>query len=64
MGTSRQQDIAAQRKAAIDEHTAARADYRRTGNVDRINAADRKLAALAEDMYIAAAGIDPNYCRS
>jgi hypothetical protein len=64
MGTSRQQDIAAQRKAAIDEHTAARAEYRRTGNTARINRADNKLAALAQDLYIDAAGIDPNYCKS
>jgi hypothetical protein len=63
MGTSKQQDIAAQRKAAIDEHTAARAEYRRTGKVERINAANKKLAALAEDLYIDSAGIDPRYCR-
>jgi hypothetical protein len=63
VGTSRQQDIAQQRKEAIAEHTAARAAYRRGEGVERINAANRKLAALAEDLYIASAGIDPNYCR-
>jgi hypothetical protein len=63
MGNSRQQDLAQQRKEAIAEHTAARAAYRRTGKTERINAANKKLAALAEDLYIDSAGIDPNYCR-
>lgn len=57
MGTSRQQDLAAERKQLIVDQERAYQRMRRTGDTTAIVNADRALARNAQELYRAEAGI-------
>ncbi|WP_315775108.1 MULTISPECIES: hypothetical protein [unclassified Bradyrhizobium] len=50
MGTTRRQTIADRIYAEREEHDRAYADYRKTGNTKRINASDRRMARLQQEL--------------
>lgn len=61
MGTTRQQTIADRIYAERQENEAARAEYRRTGNTARINASDRRMGKLANDMNMSGSNLDSQF---
>lgn len=58
MGQGSQQVIAEKINDARREQQQAYAGYRRGEGTDRINAADRRLANLAQELYCDAANVD------
>jgi hypothetical protein len=63
MSNNAQQDIALKIKEATRECESAYAEYRRTGSTDRINACNRRLGALHDELWRVDAGIMPDYDR-
>jgi hypothetical protein len=55
--TSRAQDCAEKIKQARAEVEQATWDYRRGGSVDRVNAANRRLADANDALYVADSGM-------
>ena len=63
MPTSREQDVAAQIKQATIECEKAQAAYRRGAGADRVNACNRRLGELHQELWRVAGGLVSNYDR-
>ena len=59
--TSRAQDCAEKIKQAQIDVGNADAAYRKGGSLDALNAANRKLAAAHNDLYVADGGTVPDH---